>query len=88
MPLLWELHELPFDFYRYTPPGLEHLLRQAGFGGLEVTPRGDVSPRWRSCWTTWLGAGQAADGLDPNRVEAQDVLGELSRSLHGWPRST
>ena len=37
-PLVWELHEEPFDFFRYTRHGLEHLLRAAGFADVRVDP--------------------------------------------------
>src|SRR5207245_449865 len=30
-PLVWEEHEVPYDFFRYTRSGLEHLLRGADF---------------------------------------------------------
>jgi SAM-dependent methyltransferase len=39
VPLTWPLHEEPFDFFRYTPYGLTHLLEGAGFGGVHVAPR-------------------------------------------------
>ena len=41
VPLAWELHELPFDFYRYTPHGLASLLAAAGFERLDIRPRND-----------------------------------------------
>jgi SAM-dependent methyltransferase len=31
VPLIWEVHEEPYDFYRYTPYSLGRLLSQAGF---------------------------------------------------------
>jgi SAM-dependent methyltransferase len=37
-PLVWELHEEPFDFFRYTRHGLEHLLREAGFIEIRIDP--------------------------------------------------
>ncbi len=37
-PLVWELHEEPYDFYRYTAHGLAHLLREAGFRDVRVDP--------------------------------------------------
>ena len=40
-PLVWEPHELPQDFYRYTAPGLEHLLTSAGFVDPVIEPRTD-----------------------------------------------
>jgi SAM-dependent methyltransferase len=35
-PFMWGLHEQPYDFYRYTPFGLEHLFRAAGFEKIEI----------------------------------------------------
>jgi SAM-dependent methyltransferase len=37
-PQVWGLHEEPFDFYRYTRYGLEHLARANGFEVLEIRP--------------------------------------------------
>lgn len=33
-------HHIPHEFFRYTPEGLNHLLIQAGFVRIEITPRG------------------------------------------------
>ena len=33
-------HHIPFDFFRYTPEGLNHYLNEAGFVGIEISPRG------------------------------------------------
>jgi SAM-dependent methyltransferase len=30
-PFVWEEHEQPYDFFRFTDPGLRHLLAQCGF---------------------------------------------------------
>lgn len=35
-PLFYVVHERPYDFYRYTPYGLRHLLRGAGFEVEEI----------------------------------------------------
>jgi SAM-dependent methyltransferase len=40
VPFVGELHEEPFDFYRYTNHGLRHLLEAAGFRELSVEPIG------------------------------------------------
>jgi hypothetical protein len=40
-PFLTQLHELPHDYYRYTPSGLGHLAGEAGFEVVSITPRGD-----------------------------------------------
>jgi SAM-dependent methyltransferase len=81
-PLAWELHEIPYDFYRYTRFGLEHLAAAAGFAEIEVEPRND-------CFTTVAqlllnlraAMGRAPDGLDARREEASRVLEELAGEL-------
>lgn len=40
-PFLVPLHELPYDFFRYTPPALELLATEAGFVEIVVRPKGD-----------------------------------------------
>lgn len=37
-PLIWNVHEPPHDYFRFTRYGLEHLLRKAGFEVVEVRP--------------------------------------------------
>jgi len=39
-PFYWPLHEEPFDFWRFTPHGLRHLLRKAGFEVLSLEADG------------------------------------------------
>jgi SAM-dependent methyltransferase len=39
-PQLWEVHQAPHDYYRYTRYGLEYLLKQAGFAELWIEPIG------------------------------------------------
>src|SRR6185437_4412540 len=35
-PLVWELHDLPHDFYRFTENGLRYLVEEAGFIDVEI----------------------------------------------------
>jgi ubiquinone/menaquinone biosynthesis C-methylase UbiE len=37
-PQFWHLHEAPHDYYRYTEFGLRHLLKNAGFEVIQITP--------------------------------------------------
>lgn len=77
-PLVWELHEVPHDYYRYTEFGLYHLIAEAGFLQIEIAPRND-------CFTSVAqllrnlryAMGRAADGLDPKREEASQLLDRL-----------
>lgn len=40
VPQIWELHQPPHDFYRYTRYGLQHLMEAAGFRAIEISPTG------------------------------------------------
>lgn len=40
VPLEWEEHQQPRDYFRYTRHGLEYLLQQAGFAELSIQPVG------------------------------------------------
>jgi SAM-dependent methyltransferase len=79
VPFVWELHELPFDYGRFTPSSVDRLLVEAGFVDIEINPRND-------CFTTVaqllrnLGSamGRAADGRDAERETAAELLGSLA----------
>jgi SAM-dependent methyltransferase len=81
-PLVWELHELPHDYFRYTGPGLERLATDAGFVEARALPRND-------CFTTVaqlmhnaaFAMGRAPDGLDEQRVAAGIVLRNLATQV-------
>lgn len=82
VPFLWEEHEIPFDYYRYTRYGIEHLLSRAGFGDVDVRPRTDcfttVAQILRNaCWVM----GSAPDGMDPLRQEARTALEEMAEAI-------
>ena len=36
VPYLWPLHEVPYDFYRYTPFSLQKLLEDSGFDSIDI----------------------------------------------------
>jgi SAM-dependent methyltransferase len=82
VPFVWELHELPFDFWRFTAASLEQLLVSAGFADIEVKARND-------CFTTVaqllrnLGSvmGRVPDGRDHERDAAAEVLAEVAEHV-------
>jgi SAM-dependent methyltransferase len=39
-PQEWYMHQIPYDFYRFTRYGLEHLFRKAGFHIESIDPMG------------------------------------------------
>jgi SAM-dependent methyltransferase len=82
VPLLWELHELPHDYYRYTEPGVRHLLDKAGFVEVMVSPRSDgftaVAQLLRNL--AWA-MGEADDGLGEQRAAARELLDALADEI-------
>lgn len=68
-PLVWPLHEEPFDFYRYTSFGLRTLLVEAGFADVEVEPRngyfGTMAELMRA--QRWMAAGVEGDRSQQRR---------------------
>ena len=40
VPFIWNLHELPYDEYRFTPISLERCLKTAGFSEIVISPLG------------------------------------------------
>lgn len=85
LPLAWELHEEPFDFYRYTRYGISHLLRVTGFTQIDARPRND-------CFTTIAqlmrntpaAMGSAPDGLDGKRAEAARAMYQMAQLVDSF----
>lgn len=42
VPLEWEVHQAPHDYFRYTSHGLRYLLERAGFADLDLRPVGGL----------------------------------------------
>jgi ubiquinone/menaquinone biosynthesis C-methylase UbiE len=40
VPFLMSLHEVPNDYYRYTPYALEMIFKRTGFASIKITPQG------------------------------------------------
>ncbi|MCK7569145.1 methyltransferase domain-containing protein [Marinobacter xestospongiae] len=47
VPFQWWIHEAPWDYFRYTRFGLEHLFSEADFDCISVTPT-------TGFWTMWI----------------------------------
>jgi SAM-dependent methyltransferase len=56
-PQTWGLHEIPYDFYRYTPYGLRYLAEATGFRVITV---------WPTCGM-WAMIGQRASSFLAHR---------------------
>jgi hypothetical protein len=85
VPLAWELHEMPFDFFRYTPHGLERLLHATGFTELDIRPRNDCF-RTLAQLLSNIGAmvGSYPDGRDAQRAEAAAMLRAMSAQVASY----
>jgi SAM-dependent methyltransferase len=82
VPFAWELHELPHDYWRFTPASLQRLLTDAGFTRIEIAPRTDCFTTLAQlvrnvCWAM----GRAPDGRDEERERAASLLEELAERL-------
>ncbi len=62
-PLLYPLHEEPYDFYRYTLYALKQLLQEAGFEVVFLTSRGG-----------WVATVASTLGWDIRRPSRENVL--------------
>lgn len=84
VPFVWELHELPHDFWRFTPASLERLLDAAGFVEIEVEARSDCFETVAQLLRNLRYAmGRAPDGRDPKRDSASDLLDRIADHLGG-----
>jgi SAM-dependent methyltransferase len=75
-PLVWYLHEEPYDYYRYTSHGLRFLLESAGFVEVEVRPLNDAFSSTASLVRDlgWM-MGRSPDGFDSQReIIAQTMV--------------
>ncbi len=51
VPFLWNLHEVPYDEYRYTPFSMERHLRNSGFSEIDIKATGG----WHASMAQMLG---------------------------------
>ena len=82
VPLVWELHELPHDYFRYTREGVESLLSRAGFVDVEVCARNDCFTTLAQLMRNFRATmGRADDGLDARRDAVGEALADLAEQV-------
>ena len=54
VPFIWNLHEIPYDEYRYTPYSLRRILEHTGFGHMEVRALGGSNMAMAQQLGLWL----------------------------------
>jgi len=83
VPLTWYMHEIPNDFYRYTPWGLRYVLERSGFVDVEVRPMNDspgtIAELLRHL--RWILGTPSDDGLDDRRDATGDLLARLGEMV-------
>jgi SAM-dependent methyltransferase len=77
VPLVWELHEEPHDYWRYTAHGLRALLADAGLGEVAITPRSDSLSALAQLMTN-VSWSLAAQNDNPRTQRAAAALRELA----------
>jgi len=53
VPFVWNLHDVPYDEYRYTPFALERMFQQAGFSDIVIETFGNwhaAQAQFLACW--------------------------------------
>jgi SAM-dependent methyltransferase len=82
VPLVWQLHEQPHDYYRYTDAGVEHLLLRSGLVDCKVEPRNDCFATLAQLMlNVTVTMGRAADGLDERRDQAAALLTSIATEI-------
>lgn len=76
VPLVWELHEEPHDYFRYTGHGMRLLLERAGFGSIEIQP---LSGYFTTLAQVLRQCGSCT-GLDRRGVAARAACALLARA--------
>jgi SAM-dependent methyltransferase len=81
-PLVWEVHEAPYDFFRYTGYGLQAMLEDVGFVHVEVAPRnGSLTTLAQLLVDAGSVIGRSPDGLDEQREAVGAALAALAEPL-------
>ncbi|BAZ09912.1 hypothetical protein NIES4071_17260 [Calothrix sp. NIES-4071] len=63
VPMVWGLHEEPYDFFRYTEYGINHLLETSGYTDISIKPLEGlfasvfqlVIDEYYQAWLSWNG---------------------------------
>jgi SAM-dependent methyltransferase len=78
-PMVWYLHEEPYDYYRYTAHGLRYLLENSGFVDIDIRPMTDVFATLAQL-TAHVGymMGRTPDGFDMQRDIVAKTMSSVS----------
>ena len=74
VPFIWNLHETPNDYYRYTPYALEKYLENTGFKTIDLKPMGGWHASMAQMLGLWLRRA-------PMRYWQRDLLSKSLKPL-------
>ncbi len=80
VPFVWELHEEPHDYWRFTHHALAALLEDAELETVAITPRSDSLTALAQIITN-VAWSLRSDGADERTTEAADVLRALAKQV-------
>jgi len=85
LPFVWELHEIPWDFYRYTSSSLHRMLDTAGFGEIDIRARNDSFGTLAQLLRNVAGIiGPYPDGRDADRERAAGMLRAMATQVESY----
>ena len=76
VPFIWNLHEVPYDEYRFTPYSIERHLKNAGFADMEIKALGG----WNLSFAQMIGLWTAFS----KRTIARRMLKLILFPLYAW----
>jgi len=78
VPLLWQLHSEPWDYYRFTKYGLRHIFEKVGFEILEINALGGY---WVTTSTMFCYYLERFEGRWMRRIKIIRAIGIASQAL-------
>ena len=72
VPFLWNLHETPYDAYRYTPYALERHLKNSGFNNIKLNATGG----WHASMAQMIGLWICRNQLTPIKRKILSFIGK------------
>lgn len=55
VPMIWHLHAEPYDYFRYTKYGLQHLFQKVGFRVIEIRPMAGFLTTFATLFCYYIG---------------------------------
>ncbi|MEQ8563050.1 MAG: methyltransferase domain-containing protein [Cytophagales bacterium] len=87
VPFLWNLHEVPNDYYRYTPFSLESYLKDSGFKQIEIHAHGGWHLGMAQMLGLWMRRSSIKEIKEWKRSILSNTIIRVMRKLIKWSSS-